>query len=245
MDGFEVRRLNKNNMSEKRQHKRYLVDDMEINGHMMFATEVKVINISISGVSLKADRRLDIGKEYTLKLGDADNAFSLKGTVVWSSITETKKSSHGDLVPIYTAGIKFSNVLTERLMKIINFIEEHKKDEEHRLSGLRFSINTPGKAILKVPSGYKVVKLSQGGMLIRSLQPLDIESRFPMEISLPEDSPVNFIGRVASCCLIEDGMSVINYDIGIAFLDMSEKDSERLKKFIDFLHKIGKKHTSF
>ena len=234
----------KNKISEKRRHNRYIVDDMEINGQMLFATEVKVNNISISGVSLKADRRLDIGKEYTLKLGDSDNVFSLKGIVVWSSISETKKNVHGELVPIYTAGIKFSNVLTGRLMEIINFIEEHKRDQEHRLSGLRFSIKGPGKAILKVPSSYKVVKLSMGGMLIKSLEPLDIESRFPMEISLPEDRPINFIGRVASCSLIENDEPVNHYDIGIEFLDMQEGDGERLKKFIDFLHKIGKKYSS-
>jgi hypothetical protein len=234
----------KDSMNEKRQHNRYIVDDMEISGQMLFATEVKVINISISGISIKADRRLDIGKEYSLKLGETDNIFSLKGNVVWSSISETKKNSRGDLVPIYTAGLKFSNVITDRLMEIITFIEEHKKDQEHRLSGLRFSINVPGKAILKVPSNYKVVKISMGGMLIKSREPLDIESRFPMEISLPEDSPINFIGRVASCSLIEDDEPVGHYDIGIAFMEMPEKDGVRLKKFIDFLHKIGKKYLS-
>ena len=55
-------------MRDKRKYKRFKLNDLEVNGKMVLATEVKVINISISGISLKANRRLNIGSDYTLKL---------------------------------------------------------------------------------------------------------------------------------------------------------------------------------
>src|SRR3990172_10537841 len=209
-------------MREHRRNKRFIVDGMDINGKMMFATEVKILNISIGGVSLKADRRLDIGNEYTLKIDDKGRVIAVKGVVVWSSICENREGPHGDRIPIYSAGMKFTNVLSDKVLELINFIEGHTKDGEHRLSGLRFNIKAPEKAILNFPEDYRVKKISLTGMLIESAQSLETESRFPMEICLPEDEkPIRFLGRVASCLVIADAVPD-QCDIGIEFMEMSE-----------------------
>lgn len=233
------------NMQEKRRHKRYGVNELDISGKMMFATEVKILDISIGGVSLKADRRLNIGSEYTLKLEDKDRVTTVRGVVVWSSISGTREGPKGDMIPVYTAGMKFTNILNERITELINFIEDHQKDKhkEHRLSGLRFHIDAPEKAILNFPENYRVKKVSLGGMLIESRQLLNIDSRYPMEIFLPEDTPIRFSGRVASCLLIS-GDGPAQYDIGIQFIEMSEKDRERFREFIRFLREIEKKSSS-
>jgi len=41
---------------------------VDITGKMMFADEVNIIDISVGCFSLKADRRLNIGHEYALKM---------------------------------------------------------------------------------------------------------------------------------------------------------------------------------
>ncbi|MBI5639501.1 MAG: PilZ domain-containing protein [Nitrospirae bacterium] len=226
-------------MKDKRRHKRFSVDDLAITGKMIFDTEVKIVNISISGVSLLVERRMEIGSEYTLRLEDKGRSFSARGIVVWSSMDGTRTGPKGDSIPVYKAGIKFADVLNDNILELIQFIERHRRGEEHRLSGLRFHIKAPEKAILNFPAIYKVKKLSLGGMLIESTQPLEVETKYPMEITTPEDTPIHFLGRVASCLLRKhDGVGF--YDIGIEFMEMPEQDQERFNGFMSFLQDIDK-----
>jgi len=232
-------------VEEKRRYKRFRVDVMEINGSMIFAENVKILDISVGGISLKADRRLNIGNEYTLKMEDEGNVLTVKGTIVWSVLSETRGIPGGDIVPVYTAGMKFTDVSGGKSGEIINFIETHKQKvyESVDLSGMsglrhnvRVHINDPEKSSLKFSESYKVKILSLSGMLIESDHPLDIESILTMEITLPEYGAVGFMGRVASCRFINDREHG-HFDMGIEFMDVSGEGKEQLKEFILMLHR--------
>jgi len=85
---------------------------------------------------------------------------------------------------------------------------------------------------LNFPASYRVKKISLGGMLIESIGALEIESRIPMELSIHADNPVEFVGRVASCQVIDkDGQK--QYEIGIEFIDLTEKDRAKVASFIE------------
>jgi len=226
-------------MNEKRRHKRFIVEGMEINGKMMFATVVSVLNISISGMSVKADRRLEIGKEYTIKLEEKNKVLSVKGLVVWSSLIGSREGYDGESVPVYAAGMKFSDVLSERVNEIIAYIERHVRNDETRLSGLRFTITKPSRAVLQFPSHYSVKKMGAGGMLIESNQALDTEERFSMELSIPEEEVIKFTGRVASCLPVNI-KGIEHFDIGIEFVDMDETGKEKLHAFITMLNSMDR-----
>lgn len=237
---------------DKRRYKRFKVDVMEINGKMMVAKEVVVINISIGGILLKLDRKQKIGTEYALKIMGKDRAMSIKGTVIWAVIGGTRKDHCGSVLPVYTVGMKFRNLSNEKIIELKKFIENIKQEDQtqhemHNLSGLRlnirFHIDTQGKAILNFPESYKVKKLSLGGMLIESRHALKVENRLPMEIFPPEVDPISFLGRVVSCLLINN-KGQEQYDIGIEFIDMSGKGRERLKEFIRLLHKMERNSSS-
>jgi Tfp pilus assembly protein PilZ len=224
-------------MQDKRRHTRYTLKVMEVEGKIMFASEVKIIDISIGGISLKANRRLNIGSEYLLKLNDKKKAISLKSTVVWSSLNESRKSPSGELIPIYTVGLKFNNISVEKITELLEFIEGHKKEEvsvtEGQRLNVRFHVNDPGKAILNFPARYKVKTISLGGMLIECVRDFEVDSRIPMELSLHDDKPIKFVGRVASCKVIDSGGQK-QYDIGIEFLDLTDKDREVLTTFVEY-----------
>lgn len=233
-------------MQERRRDRRFAVDIMGINGRMMFARDVKIHDISIGGVSLKADSRLNIGSEYILKIEWKGKVLAVKGIVVWSLISESIEDSKGNIIPIYTAGMKFTDVSDEKLNDIINFIDEHKKvlDKQVDLSKLgtrlhvRAQIETRGKTTLDFHESYKVKKLSLGGMLIESVHVLETENKLPMEVTLNEEKSIKFIGRVASCFLIND-KDIERYDIGIEFLHMSDKDRTILDEFIRLLENLN------
>lgn len=225
---------------------------MEINGMMMFANEVEILDISIGGISLRADRRMNIGAEYSLKIRDKTSVIPLEGTVIWSLLSGTKKTPGRGTVPLYTAGMSFTDLSGERMGELTRFIAEHRQehhgdDEMHCLSGLRFNIrytmNAGDTALLNYPESFLVKKISLGGMLIESAHEIEVEQRLPMELSLPGDTLITFGGRVASC-LPTDHEEQRLYAIGIEFVDIPDSDRERLAEFITTLSETDEPSSS-
>jgi hypothetical protein len=225
-------------MQNTRQHKRFRLDLMEIVGKMVLARKVEIIGISLGGVTLKTDGKLNVGKEYLIKLGTKGEGIDITGIITRCELSNIEERSDGEGVMIYTAGMMFKDVSSEAIVDFINSIVQDKKEAvpvrvDRRLN-IRFNITTPEEKTLSFPEQFKVKELSLSGMLIQTEQPLGIESMIPMELSLQADKPVNFIGRVASCRITED-KGLAHYGIGVEFKDLTDKDRMSLKTFIDYL----------
>ncbi len=225
-------------MQNKRRHLRFRLDVMEINGKMILANKVEILDIGLGGLALITDRRLNVGKEYLIKLGDKGKRIDLKGSIVRCELSKIEARGNGETVPLYTAGMMFKEVSPDKIGDFLNVIEQHKKEEvpvvvDRRLN-VRFCITTPWEKTLSFPAQFKVKKISLSGMLILTEQALVIESRIPMGLSLKADNPVNFVGRVASCRMMEDKGHAYN-EIGVEFADLTDKDRTLLQTFIDYL----------
>ncbi len=197
---------------------------------MVFASQVEVLNLSLGGVAIRADRRLNIGNEYTLKLDMDGGHLNLTGVVVWSVLSGLRKAG-GESVAEYSAGLKFTDVLTGKLEGLLDFIEAHKVSEEHRLSGIRFSISAPGKALLGNAEVLRVRLLSRSGMLVETGYALDLEGVYDMEIQPLGFAAIRFQGRVASVFEVLDEDSP-RYEMGIEFKEMAPGDESRLEAFV-------------
>ena len=222
-------------MQEKRKHNRFIVEGMDIQCRMLFATEVKLLDISISGASILTKKRLNIGSRYSLKVeGDEGDPFSLHGVIIWEQLSGSEKNSRNEVAPIYKAGIKFDDVLTGKGAELIEFIQENSLKDYHRarIAGLRVRIHSD-KAVLGYRQTFEALRISRGGALIETSEELEAESRFMMEILLPEDEePVRFLGRIANCNAVA-GKSPAVYKVGIEFLEIDENDVPKLTEFID------------
>lgn len=214
----------------------------------MSAGEVEIIDLSLGGISIKAEKRLNIGDEHALKIQDKEKALSLRGTVVWSLLSGTRKNPKGEAIPVYTAGMKFTAATDNETAELDKLIERHRHeiDTQKAIPGLRelrckirFPVNIGGDVNLYIFENYRVKKLSLGGMLFESERTLKIEHECPMEILLPGGNLIGFLGRIASCLPIHHE-SKEYYDIGVEFLDMPKKDRERLGKFLSTLQKEAK-----
>lgn len=228
---------------EKRRHKRLTLKSTKINGKIMFSKVVDIIDISLGGISLKTDRRLNIGNEYVLKIDEKGVGFSLKAIVIWASLHECIKSPAGDLTPIYAVGMKFSDVSDTAISELIQFIDSNKLMEQSAGEGrgakeirlhMRFQVSPGGKAALTCSDIYTIKTISMGGMLIETGNALDVEKRLPLEISLPEDNTINCFVRVVTCTPIPD-RDAGQYKIGLEFVDMTEDNSRVLDTFISML----------
>ena len=113
----------RNTVQERRQHKRFKVEHMKVNSEMPSATDVKIIDISKSGVFVKADKKLDIGKQYALKIGYGNKVLFVKATVVWSLLADNVENTDGSIIPIYIAGMQLTDVLRGEITEIISMIE--------------------------------------------------------------------------------------------------------------------------
>jgi hypothetical protein len=219
-------------MDNRRRSPRFVVEG--VHGKLTFASQVDILNMSLGGVALLVDRRLNIGREYTLKLEVQDRAVAVQAVVVWSVLTEIRRSPTGEDIPVYSAGMKFLDVLTPRVLELVQFIDAHKIVEEHRLGGVRFHIDAPGKALLDVPHAYRVRVISSTGMLMESEHVLELDRVYPMEVALDPESPMRFSGRIASR-QEKAGPGPVVYETGVEFMDITPDDRARLGRFIEAL----------
>jgi len=232
----------KEETQETRRHRSFKVHDADVSGEMFFSKEVHLIDISVSGIALKVDRQLKVGREYVLNLHAKDEVISVNAEVVRSTLSESKTDSAGNIIPLYLVGMEFKNVSPKRTEEIAEFINDHKIDEVKIdtgciLSGTRLHarvhIDSTDNHILDLQTRYKVKVLSIGGMLIDSEQSVSLNDTVQMKISLPEDRSISFLGRIVSCREID--MDPERYDIGIEFIEISEEDKRKLQLFLQVI----------
>ncbi|MEW6569859.1 MAG: PilZ domain-containing protein [Nitrospirota bacterium] len=196
---------------------------------------------------MQTDKKLNMGVHHKLTIEGRGRTLKATGMVVWSQLTESRKDLLGNVIPIYTSGMKFLDLSDEKISEIAAFIEEHGKKVEkkaevykssrHRLY-VRFNIMEPEKATLHFYESYKIKELSLSGMLIECDQALEIDNKIRMEIFLLENKHINLLGRVASYRLMTDRDPAM-HEIGIEFIDMSEEDREKLNAFTHLLQFMG------
>jgi hypothetical protein len=214
---------------EKRRHKRFIVKG--IHGNLLYPADVKVLDISIDGAAIETTKWPDLKREYTLKIKYKEVILKLRGRIVWAILTSPKKISSDEVIPIYRAGMRFNDTLSENTTRLINFIEENKiRTLEKRITGVRFKIATPENIQLDYPYKYEVKRMSLSGMLIEIENPLDLNSRYDIELFINENV-VKVEGRVVNCTEIKTESGAV-YDIGIEFVKLPDNDKELLKKFL-------------
>lgn len=118
-------------MNEKRKQKRFELNVLKVHSSLMFTKNVKVVDISMNGISLESTKCLNIGHSYGLRLADEKKTFSLKGNVVWSSLIESRKGLFGNVTPIYKIGMNFIDMSPEKAIEFLNFILENQRDRIH------------------------------------------------------------------------------------------------------------------
>jgi|WetSurSiteA1Bulk_404760.scaffolds.fasta_scaffold00488_10 curved DNA-binding protein CbpA len=107
---------------ERRKHKRLKTGHLKLMSEMPSAREVTIINISLSGVLIKADRRLDIGHTYVIKIGYKEKKVSMKAAVAWACLIQSTEDARGNMTPFYIAGMQFTETIKNTLKDIINSI---------------------------------------------------------------------------------------------------------------------------
>lgn len=225
-------------MNERRRHARHVVEGMGIYAKSIFSVEIEVIDISVSGCSIRSAKRLNMAVEYLFKFEHSQGIISIKGKVVWEKLSGFRKTAAGENIPVYTAGIQFSDVTEKE--NITNFIREKMKGlEDDRFRGIRVRIEAAEKAVLSYLDTSAVRDISLGGIQIETAQEPPIGVVFSMEIIFAKpSSSVLCKGRIAFCYEIAD-KAQRRYRAGVELIDISEPDRLKLERFIEKLPPPG------
>ena len=113
------------------------MESVDINGTIVYVTKIEIIDISRGGLSLRADRRLNISCCYVIKLAGKNKTILVKGSVIWSKLSEIKPGPYGETTVVYTAGMEFNNVSPSTISDLQEFIRDHRKLETVSLDDYR------------------------------------------------------------------------------------------------------------
>jgi hypothetical protein len=109
---------------DKRLWQRYIADEREIAVTIGLSEDAKVVDISTGGISFKTEKRLYHDKQYPIKLNRKDSVITLHGVVKWVSLNEySKLCSQSELIPKYTIGIQFTNLLGNKSDEVVQFLD--------------------------------------------------------------------------------------------------------------------------
>ena len=100
---------------DKRQYRRFPMDAGTLIGRLGQDHTVDVINVSVGGAAVKADRRFAVGSEYAVKLETPEGGIDVQGVVVRSRMLGLWENFHGDRVPIYASAVKFHEGSEEQI----------------------------------------------------------------------------------------------------------------------------------
>jgi hypothetical protein len=246
-------------MTEKRKYPRYSVEGMGIHAKSIFNMEVEVLDLCAGGFLLRSERRLSMGIEYTFKFEHKENVVSVKGIVTREKLTGSKKISEEEIMPIYTANVKFRRGLTNDVQQLRDMIDDKVREFKKRgfgdaefknspsekpalprlktiersLGRVGIKIHEAGNAILSFFETSVVKDISFGGMRIETERELPLETIFPLELIFAESkNPIRCKGRVAFCLKITE-KTPQRYRVGVEFIDMSDEDKLILGRYIE------------
>jgi len=238
-------------MRDMRKHKRFKLDVIDLSSKMSIVGKVDIIDISVSGIALKADRKLNIGKEYLMTLGYGGNQITVKGTVVRSELSGIEERPEGEKVTVYSAGLLFKNEAGDKVQNFLDSIDTSKKTPvTERIDwfyrDVKFSITTPSEKVLNLLSQFGVKEISRSGIIIQTDRKLKIGSMVLMELSVKACEPASFMGKVVSCRAMQDKENE-KYDIGVEFSELTDRDRSLVKSFIECVkdkNKVSAANTS-
>ena len=128
--------------TEKRQHRRFSVEQMRVKTDSASANKIVIINICKGGMLVKSDKRLNVGQTYTMKIGYKDKELFVNASVMWALLVKSIGDTYGNYIPLYMTGIQFRDAF-EKIEALVSSVESDAQAE------IISRVNSRGKYILE------------------------------------------------------------------------------------------------
>jgi len=214
---------------ERRRYPRFPTDAVQ--GSFSYSVKAQVDNLSLGGFAVRTSAQLQVGRKYNFRLGEGPDSVQLEGKVMWCRLAGTEKRDTGDVVPVYSAGIAFEDILTTHAEQLHVFMEKNViLDLKQRIFG-RLKVETQDEIDLETESKFLVKQLSASGMLIITELPPKPESNVELELQLNDDV-FECMGRVVYAAEVDLVEEELRYRVGIEFVQLSGDRLRVLENFI-------------
>lgn len=226
---------------ERRRSTRYGIDDAT--GSFRLAGSFRLIDVSLNGIGLEGNLRLQKGQLYRGRLEWAGRTVEVKGRVAWTRLVGTSKSANGDVLPVYQAGIEFEPPLAEPQGELRDLIEAATTFRPgDRLFGRYRAADDSTE--LALDAEITIRKVSRTGMLIDSPAPAEIGVVLPFDLVFAGDS-FQALGRVITCEARHqaDAEEPVSYAIGVEFEKLDEHARKALKTALEHLAETSQDGT--
>jgi len=117
------------NIKDKRRFKRLNIKNLNIKGEMANAHYIKILDISLGGLLIETDKKLNIGEEYILQMEYEAKQWLIRGYIVRSTLKKWKQDDQGNTIPIYSIGMKLTSAVNE-IQELLNFIRLKLKQKD-------------------------------------------------------------------------------------------------------------------
>lgn len=105
--------------NDKRQYRRFPITEGVLIGRVGGDHTVEVIDMSVGGAAVKADRRFSIGSEHAVKIATPYGAIDVRGVVVRSRVLNVWENFQGKKVPVYSAAMRFHEGSEDRIVDFL------------------------------------------------------------------------------------------------------------------------------
>jgi hypothetical protein len=221
---------------DKREHTRF--DVTRIQGTMVLANRVEIVDISLGGICLKTDKPLITDRDYNVKLSNDECNIDVNGNVVRSEIFRMEAGADGEDVLTYMSGMKFDDGSKNKIRDFMGSVEHFEKKEgtsvDERRRHVRFQIASSHESVLVFPVNFRVKDMSLSSMLIISDEPMEKGASVPINLYLDEDNKLDFTGKVFSCRKVKENYRDY-FNIEVTYYDLKRKEREIMKEFIAYL----------
>ena len=215
--------------TQKRRYRRYEVRD--VYGSLLYRVEVKVLNLSLTGMAVEATQQLKQGRVHSVRLGQGESAINVDATVRWCRLVGTRKAANGEPTTVYLAGLTFDGMVTEKAEVVMEFLKEHVVLAlQKRVIG-RFRPKGETSIELAARVEFEVEKVSLSGMLLKTRTMPALESTFDVEMTL-SGSPFDSCCRVAYVRRLGGTDAEPEVEAGVEFTSLGPPQREVLMQFI-------------
>jgi len=189
-----------------------------------------ILNISVQGMAIQTPLNLKVNNRVSLNLRNGKTVSQLNANVVWSSL-EGYRQQDEDNVPLYRAGLMFTNTINESGTMTMNFIHSSIGQSLQKRMFQRFKVERNDTIQIDMNIDFFVRKIGLEGMLIETRFPLEVDSRLLIQMSLGS-SLIRVTGKATyvNQVLVRPGHET--YHLGILFVDIDAKNRSVLEDYI-------------
>ncbi len=215
--------------NDQRRHQRYDVGGVRAN--LMLPLDVKVVDMSLTGLRIESPIALGSGGRYNLTLRREHEMIQLHTDLQWCRLARTEPDAMGEPAPVYETGFDFQEELSQKARELLGFLQHNVVIELERRQAFgycRLADEEPEDASYQE---FMVQQLSFSGMLIETWPLPEVDAVYEMELHL-DRLELRTLGRVIHAESVSRDGEEPTYEAGIAFADLEPDAQEALEEMV-------------